>query len=698
MVNVLWVGEDPRTSTTSSLMGWPVCERLVQRGVDITYLAIGSYLPPYELHDVKIISPIIQDEQTPYGMGSVKNMFNIIHKRVSPDVVVVCLEKTKLEEILFQLKKVGYDKIIIWSLSNEYLDIKSEHIKVVQSFNWKGRVADSVIHACINPLFKIGCKNENILFIDRDYEAFKITNLYDKWMSKKNVNGKMVLLLGHSKCDVRIENLLSVEDNEKIEVNTYIDKGAILDNEYNVVDAGFFYMPTPQHMYNIGSIECLLSGLKPVFSSEYGAQIKSDVCEFENLIKTNFADFDYLKGIFDENTIIAQWYELLNMYQKKELICDAKNGINFKGNIWGNGSMSLTSRLLALTLNSLGMDVSLENTVLKTADQCAFFNSADEREKLMKLENKKIDASQYIHIRYSGPQAGESHLLEGLFDYTIGKRNIAYWSIDYSLLGGKGCPSPGLLNAIPDSIWVPSMHSKVALVNSGVVEEKISIVPNGFWDNVFVPQNREKNRKFVFLHISNFKFYLRKGIDVLLEAFIKAFDKNDDVELRIHSQNEENLSEIYNFISEFQRKYNNSPVITITIEPLSHKEMCHLYNSCDCFVFPSRGESFGLPPLEAMACMKPVIVTNWGGMIDFCNTRNAYLIDYDLVPVKTWLCQGWGGGLQANPKVDSLVELMLQVYNSPEQRNTKALYAYQDAKKWTWEKAAYKAKKIIDNM
>ena len=697
MVNVLWVGEDPRNSTTSSLMGWPVCEKLAQK-VNITYLALGSSLPPYELHNVKVISPIIQDKQTPYGMGSVKNMFIIIHKRVSPDVVVICLEKTKVKEILFQLKKVGYDRIIIWSLINEYLDMEGEHVKVVQSFNWKGRMADCVIHACINPLFKIGYKNENILFIDRDYEGFKITDVYDKWLSEKNVNGKMVFWLEHSKCDVRVENLLPVGNNEKIEINTYIDQGAILDYEYNIIDAGFFYIPTSQYIYSIGFIECLLSGLKPVFSSEDVPPIDSDVCEFESLIKTNFENLDYLKNLFDENTIITQWCELLNMYQKKQLICDAKNGINFKGNIWGNGSMSLTSRILALTLNSLGMDISLENTVLKTAEQCAFFNSIDEREELVKLENKKIDASQYIHIRYSGPQAGEGHLLEGLFDYTIGKRNIAYWSIDYSLLGGKGCPSPELLNTIPDLIWVPTMHIKAALVNSGVVEEKISIVPNGFWDNVFVPQNRRKDRKFVFLHISNFKFYLRKGIDVLLEAYIKAFDKKDDVELRIHSQNAENISEIYNLIYEFQQKYKNSPVITITIEPLSHKEMCHIYNSCDCFVFPSRGESFGLPPLEAMACKKPVIVTNWGGMTDFCNARNAYLIDYDLVPVKTWLCQGWGGGLQANPKVNSLVKLMLQVYNSPEQRNMKALYAYLDARKWTWEKAACKAKKIIESM
>jgi glycosyltransferase involved in cell wall biosynthesis len=41
-----------------------------------------------------------------------------------------------------------------------------------------------------------------------------------------------------------------------------------------------------------------------------------------------------------------------------------------------------------------------------------------------------------------------------------------------------------------------------------------------------------------------------------------------------------------------------------------------LYRSASCFVFPSRYEGFGLPPLEAMACHTPVIATTAPGVAE----------------------------------------------------------------------------------
>jgi glycosyltransferase involved in cell wall biosynthesis len=42
---------------------------------------------------------------------------------------------------------------------------------------------------------------------------------------------------------------------------------------------------------------------------------------------------------------------------------------------------------------------------------------------------------------------------------------------------------------------------------------------------------------------------------------------------------------------------------------VSDEDLCALYSSCSLFIYPSLYEGFGLPPVEAMACGAPVIVS-----------------------------------------------------------------------------------------
>lgn len=61
-------------------------------------------------------------------------------------------------------------------------------------------------------------------------------------------------------------------------------------------------------------------------------------------------------------------------------------------------------------------------------------------------------------------------------------------------------------------------------------------------------------------------------------------------------------------------------------QPKNAWEIAELYRSADVFVSTSWFEGFAIPPLEAMACGTPVVTTDSGGVLDFCqHLDSAYL-------------------------------------------------------------------------
>jgi glycosyltransferase involved in cell wall biosynthesis len=94
----------------------------------------------------------------------------------------------------------------------------------------------------------------------------------------------------------------------------------------------------------------------------------------------------------------------------------------------------------------------------------------------------------------------------------------------------------------------------------------------------------------------------RKGLFDFLQAAALVYQQLKDIRLLIVSK------EACQIESTVPLEYVYRP---------TRAELARLYATCDLFVSASWRESFGLPPLEAMACGAPVVLTDSGGVREY---------------------------------------------------------------------------------
>lgn len=189
---------------------------------------------------------------------------------------------------------------------------------------------------------------------------------------------------------------------------------------------------------------------------------------------------------------------------------------------------------------------------------------------------------------------------------------------------------------------------------------------NNFWENIrksdriITASHFIKDEILNYLHFDPAKVHvINHGVDHdnfkvyehnMLETFCDLYELPEKYVLFVGSieprKNLQNALLAYNSLPEsFKKEYKfllagfsgwqNAEIMEIICREkgniiylgyLSDRELAYLYNVASVFIYPSIYEGFGLPPIEAMACGAPVIVSRTSSMPEICGDA-AYYVD-----------------------------------------------------------------------
>jgi len=239
---------------------------------------------------------------------------------------------------------------------------------------------------------------------------------------------------------------------------------------------------------------------------------------------------------------------------------------------------------------------------------------------------------------------------------------------------------PRTLSGASRVIAVSSFTKKELISLLGVNDEKIDVVYHGVNSNF-----RPRNKKRLAAKLKEFELepdgYIlsvgtiepRKNISRLIRAYELLPDpvraRYPLVVSGMRGWKDETIS---NLMERLARK-GELRILGYT----SDSNLPFVYAGAALFVYPSVYEGFGLPPLEAMACGVPVVISNRTSLPEIAETAGVLIDPYD---------------------VESLSITVQSLLNDKVKREQMAILGMQQAKKFTWESCAERTFSIYNNV
>jgi glycosyltransferase involved in cell wall biosynthesis len=223
-----------------------------------------------------------------------------------------------------------------------------------------------------------------------------------------------------------------------------------------------------------------------------------------------------------------------------------------------------------------------------------------------------------------------------------------------------------------DHIIVPTRWVQSVFAKAGY---KTTVINLGYDSEIFTYKERKRGEKFRFLHYEAFQN--RKGWQDLLDAWY-GLQELEDAELILKTILP------YQKIPEDVQQFQNVKVIA---GELPHRCLNDILHTVDCFVFPSRGEGFSLPPLEAMATGLPTVITNGHSHTEYYDERYMYGVPADIqIPARYSNWEDQGNFVRCSPA--SLEKVLLHVYMNPDEAFEKGKNASRIVKQFSYDNTA----------
>jgi glycosyltransferase involved in cell wall biosynthesis len=248
------------------------------------------------------------------------------------------------------------------------------------------------------------------------------------------------------------------------------------------------------------------------------------------------------------------------------------------------------------------------------------------------------------------------------------------------------------IEAHVDELWVPSEYVRRMYVAGGIDAGRVRVIPNGVDLDVFSPgpAREAAGAPTRFLFVGGLIW--RKGPDLLLDAWRRAFPDRDDVVLVIKDFGADGVYRGGDRAAFHAYAESGAlPRIELIQSDLTATELAELYRTCDVLVHPYRGEGFAMPVLEAMACGLPVIATGGGPTDEFCPPDAGWRIDsrrvefpddrVDSLPTvgRPWVLE---------PDVGHLTALLREAATDADSRRIRGRAARAAAEALSWDSVA----------